>query len=419
MSAPIAARTMALPDVAAARLLALLADAVPEVAPSIALAVHVRGEPVIELAAGWSDPDERQRAADPDLRFDLASVTKLVTASLVLRLVSPGDVRLDDPLVRHLPWFGEPSPRPVDGGQEPFTRVMLPTPPGRRWWLVDPATVTIRQLLTHTSGLAPWRTLFQVTGPTPPEPPAPDPVGIAERWAAAEAAIRTYPFVDRPGATIRYSDLGFILLGMLAVRLEGRPLDVLVGEHVAGPLGLAGLTFRPLDSGVPRTAIAPTSHDGLWRGRRSWGEVEDENATGLGGVAGHAGLFARATDIAAFGQAWLAADSRLGIDAATHAAAVAQQAADGADRRGLGWQLASVARDGGAVDSTQRGPFAALGPRAFGHTGFTGTSLVIDPDRSLVIACLTNRVWAGRGNEAIRVFLPRLGRLLAEVVPQG
>jgi CubicO group peptidase (beta-lactamase class C family) len=274
--------------------------------------------------------------------------------------------------------------------------------------------VTVRQLLTHTSGLPPWRTLFQVIGPMPPEPPAADPVTVAERWAAAEAALRTYPFVDRPGAAIRYSDLGFILLGMLAARLVGRPLDRLLADEIAAPLGLTGVTFRPMDAGVPRTSIAPTSHDALWRGRRSWGEVEDENAIGLGGVAGHAGLFARATDIAAFGQAWLDADPRLGIDGPTRAAAIAEQAVDATDRRGLGWQLAPAL---GAADPVGAGPYAGMGPSAFGHTGFTGTSLSIDPDRRLVVACLTNRVWAGRANDALRTFLPRLLRSLAAAFP--
>ncbi|MFO1540115.1 MAG: serine hydrolase, partial [Chloroflexota bacterium] len=112
-----------------------------------------------------------------------------------------------------------------DGGQEPITRVMLPTPPERRWWTVDPAAVTLRQLLSHTSGLAPWRSLFHVTGPVPPAPPAPDPVGRPDRCDAALAAIRSYPFVDRPGAAIRYSDLGFILLGTIVERCDGVPLD--------------------------------------------------------------------------------------------------------------------------------------------------------------------------------------------------
>ena len=414
MNEPLAERVLELPDATATRLRALLTETVPAVAPTLALVVSVRGRRVVDLAAGWADPDERRRPAEPDLRFDLASVTKLVTTTLVLQAVTAGRLALDDPLVRWLDWFGSPTPRPVDGGQEPLTRVMLPTPPERRWWLIDPAEVTVRQLLSHTSGLAPWRSLFDVVGPVPPPAGDADPVTAAERWAAAEAAIRTYPFVDRPGASSRYSDLGFMLLGMLAVRLGGRPLDALVREQVAVPLELGSLAFRPLDAGVPRGSIVPTSHDRLWRHRRSWGEVEDENATGLGGIAGHAGLFASAADIAAFGQAWLDGDDRLGVRAALRPAALTTHTETTDDRRGLGWQLRP--RIAGTAPSSS-GPLGPLGPRAFGHTGFTGTSLAVDPDRGLVVACLTNRVWHGRANEAIRGFLARLHSLLAETLP--
>jgi len=413
VSTPLSVRTLTLPDAAAGRLRALLAEAIPGVAPSIGLAVRHRGQLVVDLAAGWADPDTWLRPAHPDLRFDLASLSKLVTATLVLQLVDAGTVGLDEPLVRWLEWFGSPAPRPVDGGQEPLTRVMQPTPPERRWWLVDPAVVTVRQLLSHTSGLAPWRSLFDVVGPIPPPAGERDPVSVVDRWAAAGAAIRTYPFVDRPGASIRYSDIGFILLGMLAVQAAGEPLDALVRARVAAPLGLATLTYRPLDAGMARDAIAPTSDDRLWRHRRSWAEVEDENANGLGGVAGHAGLFAAATDIAAFGQAWLDADPHLGIHRRTRDEALATQAQDGDDHRGLGWQLRPVPAAGQGSPGGMLGP---LGPRAFGHTGFTGTALAVDPDRQLVIACLTNRVWHGRDRDAMHAFLPRLHRLLAEAV---
>jgi CubicO group peptidase (beta-lactamase class C family) len=441
VSPPLLERVAALEDGGRGRLAALLASAVPEVAPAIVVAVRHRGELVVEVACGWPDPEDQRVPADPDLRFDLASVTKLVTATAVLGLVSGGSVGLDDPLVRVLPEFGSPSPRPVDGGQEPLTRAMLPTPRERRWWLVDPAGVSVRQLLTHTSGLAPWRSLFQVAGPMPPSPPADDPVDRADRRDAALAAIRTYPFVDRPGAAIRYSDLGFILLGMAAARLSGDPLEAVIEDRVARPLGLGTLTYRPLDAGVPRAAVAPTSFDALWRGRRSHGEAEDENAAGLGGVAGHAGLFAAAADVAAFGEAWLAADARLGLSMAVRDEALRVGAEDTTDRRGLGWQLAprptveaaarpselahpseparpsELAHPSEPARPTEPSFLAPLGPRAFGHTGFTGTSLAVDPDRSLVVACLTNRVWAGRANGRIVPFRVALHQLLAEAFP--
>jgi serine-type D-Ala-D-Ala carboxypeptidase len=416
VSPPLDASLLALPRDAERSLRELLVASVPDVAPALNLEVRHRGVAVARVACGWADPEARLHPAGPQLRFDLASVTKVVTTTLVLQLVSSGALALDTPLVGVIPEFGTPTPRPVDGGQEPLTRVKIPTPPERRWWSVDPATVIIRQLLAHTSGLAPWRSLFQVAGPTPPPPGTPDDVGRGERQDAVLAAIRTFPFVDRPGSSIRYSDLGFILLGVVVERIHGQALDDVVAEHVAGPLDLAGLGYRPVAAGVPLASIAPTSFDALWRGRRSHGEVEDENAAALDGVSGHAGLFARATDVAAFGQAWLDADPRLGVSQDVRDSALREAAADATDRRGLGWALRHDRGDP-TMWSDGVAALAPLGPSSFGHTGFTGTSLAIDPDRSLVIACLTSRVWSGRDNEGFRAFLPRLHGLLADAFP--
>lgn len=397
--APGAAEADARWAAASARIAGILADALPRVAPAAVVAVRHRGRLVVEQAAGVADPEGDGRPADPALRFDLASLTKLVTATAVLQLVSAGRLGLDDRLVALLPELASPTPRTVDGGQEPITRVMLPTPPERRWWTVDPAAVTVAQLLAHTSGLVPWRSLFHVIGPVPPPPPAPDPVARPDRLDAALAAIRTYPFVDRPGAAIRYSDIGFILLGTIVERLDGVALDEALARRVAVPLGLGSLGYRPLDGGLERAAVAPTSIDPVWRRRRSHGEVEDENASALGGISGHAGLFASAADVAAFGQAWLDGDARLAIAPAVRAEALREQAADAADRRGLGWQLRRAA--GPAPADAEPAGLDAVGPRAFGHTGFTGTVLSVDPDADLVVAVLTNRVWAGRATTGI------------------
>jgi hypothetical protein len=207
-------------------------------------------------------------------------------------------------------------------------------------------------------GPAPWRSLFDVVGPSAAR--GADTVTVADRWAAAEAAIRTYPswtVRERPSAN---SDIGFILLGMVAA--WGAPLDILVRGTWPGPSDLPD--YRPLDAGVPRSAIAPTSHDRLWRHRRSWGEVEDENATGLGGVAGHAGLFAAATDIAAFGQP--DGCRRAGIDRRT-GRGVRDPGQEGRPSR-PGLRSARL-RDG------QASPVgcSAVGWARVRHTGFTGT----------------------------------------------
>lgn len=381
--------------------------AVPVVAPAVAVAVFRDGELLLDAAWGHADP-ETGTPATPELRFDLASLTKLLTATLVLRAVSAGRAGLDDPIAAAVPELLGAGPRGVDGGQDPFDLVIAPAPAARAGLRVDPALPTVRQALAHISGLAPWRALFLAAGPVPPEPPAPDPVGRAERRAAVLAAIGAAPFVDRPGAAIRYSDLGFILLGELVRRrLTERPdaeLDALLDAHLAGPLGLASVGYRPLDAGVARTRIAPTSVDLRWRGRRAWGEVEDENAAGLGGVSGHAGAFGTAADVAAFAEAWRSGDPRLAIDPALRADAVRAVAAEPGEARGLGWQLRPA--DGSGI----LGP---LGADAYGHTGFTGTALAVDPGRRLVVAILTNRVHAGRFTPGVDALQRDLHALLA------
>jgi CubicO group peptidase (beta-lactamase class C family) len=382
-----------------ARLARIIEAAIPTVAPTLAIAVHRGGEPAFEAGAGWLDPDTRQRPATPAALFDLASLTKLFTATTFLGLVAQGHVRLDGAVVDVIPELGAGGPRPVDGGQEPLSRRLLPTPADHEGWLVDPAEVTFRQLLAHTAGLAPWRAVFEATGPVPPPPDEPDPVLASVRWRAGLAAVCGYPFVDRPGRAVHYSDLGFMLLGEAVRRIAGETLDQAIAEDVLQPLGLGSATFTPVASGVAREEVVPTSIDSPWRGRRCWGEVEDENAAGLGGVSGHAGLFASAADVARFGQAWLDGDARLGLARPLLAVATTDQTTGFVEppgARGLGWQL--------RMDGPGDAEAAFLEPLAsgsYGHTGFTGTSLAIDPSRGLVVALLTNRVYAGHTHPGI------------------
>ncbi|MEA2027204.1 MAG: serine hydrolase domain-containing protein, partial [Chloroflexota bacterium] len=296
-----------------------------------------------------------------------------------LRLANDFKVDLDDPIVSVIPEFGG-GPRSVDGGQEPLSRQMLPTPTDRVGWTVDPATVTFRQLLTHTSGMAPWRAVFLGSGLD---------------------AVYHYPFVARPGEEFHYSDLGFMLLGEAVSRINGAPLDLAMQTLIRDRLGLDSLTYTPLRAGRQREHIAPTSFDDDWRGRRCWGEVEDENAAVLGGVAGHAGLFATAQDVARFGVAWLRRDPRLRLDRMQQTA-VTNLTPEMDAARGLGWQVQPT-------DHLE--PF---GPTAYGHTGFTGTSIAIDPGRDLVVVLLTNRVYAGRTHEGIDELRTELHRVVAE-----
>jgi CubicO group peptidase (beta-lactamase class C family) len=230
-------------------------------------------------------------------------------------------------------------------------------------------------------------------------------------------AIYEYPFVSEPGdGIVRYSDLGLMLLGEAAARLHEESVGALraapnadlkktIQARVLSPLKLNTTTFNPMWSGVDRKDIAPTEND-PWRKRRIWGEVHDENACGVGGVAGHAGLFATARDVAALGQAWLENDPILKISRQLMDDAKREHANTDGTRRGLGWMLKAK------VDSSA-GDFFSMD--SYGHTGFTGTSLWVDPERNLVVACLTNRVYPGREkHEGIHEFRRAIHHLIAK-----
>ena len=378
--------------------------------PALTLAVVYRGEVLLNAGWGWIDPEEHTIPVRPETLFDLASVTKLFTTTAFLSLVSAGRVRLQDPLISVMPEFGVSGPRGLDGGQDPHTKAKLPTPDSARGQMADPVRVTFFHLLTHTSGLAPWRAVFEAAGSPPPPPDQLDPLSRDARWSKALAALCAYPFVGQPGeGVVRYSDLGLMLLGEAVCRLHGTPgrLEDAIQARVLDPLGLETLTFNPLQHGRSRAAIAPTEADPGWRGRRCWGEVHDENACGVGGVAGHAGLFSTARDVAALGQSWLDADSRLGIDPNLVREATREHASTDGMRRGLGW-LIKANEDAPAGDLFNAG--------AFGHTGFTGTSLWVEPARRLVVATLTNRVYPGRHIMGIHPFRRAIHDAIATIV---
>lgn len=379
-----------------------------ETFPALALTVIKDGIIKLDAAWGWIDPESQLYPARPNTLFDLASVTKLFTVTAFLSLVSAGLVQLDDPLVHVIPEFGASGPRPLDGGQDPHTKVPLPTPDTALGQMADPEQVTFYQLLTHTSGLAPWRDVFNAAGPAPVPPGEVDPIPRAERWARALHALCHYPFVGQPGDhVVRYSDLGLMLLGEAVSRLCGTDsLEEALRARIFGPLKLDSLTFNPLQHDHDRNSIAPTEDDPGWRGRRCWGEVHDENACGVGGVAGHAGLFGTARDIAAFGQAWLESDLRLKIAPDVMHRAIQEHEETNGMRRGLGWMIKAY-EDASAGDR--------FSVESYGHTGFTGTSLWIDPSRKLVVACLTNRVYPGREQPGIHAFRRAIHDAIVEV----
>jgi CubicO group peptidase (beta-lactamase class C family) len=335
----------------------LLRNATPNQTPAAQLAIRHHGELIFSSAYGWLDPVHQQQATQRTTRFDLASVTKLFVATTFLRLVEQGWATLEQPVGTVLPNFV---------GKRPI-QLSDTTTAANSAHQVDPAQVTFRHLLTHTAGLPAGLPLFRQ----------------ADRATAQQMAL-TSPFAYVPGERIIYSDIGLILLGLAVEAISGVSLDEAVNHEVIEPLALTLTGYRPA---TPEN-VAPTEYC-QWRGRRVCGEVHDENAAFLGGVSGHAGLFSTAQDVAALGQSFL--DQTL-LQPATIAEMTRLQAEYEDTRRGLGFALWS------ADPAASSNPFS---PSAYGHTGFTGTTLWVDPERALVVAFLTNEVYHGRQDRKI------------------
>jgi CubicO group peptidase (beta-lactamase class C family) len=308
------------------------------VVPGAVLAAGLRApRPLLLHVAGDAQRDHAaRRPMTADTVFDLASLTKVVaTMPCVLHLAGAGDVGLDDPARRYLPAF-------KGRGKD---------------------EVTVRQLLVHTSGLPGERRYHRY---------------LTEAGEVRAAAL-SEPLVTRPGSAFCYSDVGFIVLGELAAKVAGGGLDELVREVVCAPLGLVATRYRPPADWASR--IAATEIVG---GTAKVGVVHDENAAALGGVAGHAGLFATAADLGAFAAAWAGDGS---APAGLRAEALRCQTEGLGGRRGLGWGLRHDTWD------NMGDGWPASGA---GHTGFTGTSLSIDPRSGLWAVLLTNAVHYGR-----------------------
>jgi CubicO group peptidase (beta-lactamase class C family) len=234
--------------------------------------------------------------------------------------------------------------------------------------------VTVRHLLTHSSGLPALAPFFkEIRGKE----------AYLERIQAMDL---TYP----PGSRSVYSDPGIILLGEILEQVAGQPLETFVRERVLGPLGMKDTMYRPSPELLPR--IAPTEFD-PWRGRLVHGEVHDENTFAMGGIAPHAGLFGTAGDLSRFAQMMLTGGlvSRETIDLFTRKAGIPDS------DRALGWDTKSA--EGSSAGTL-------LSPSSFGHTGFTGTSMWIDPEQQIYLILLTNRVHPTRENSLIREARP-------------
>lgn len=297
---------------------------------------------------------------DENTMWDLASLSKVIgTTTAAMQLWEAGRLNLDAPVQKYIPEFT-----------------------GRNKELV-----TVRNLLTHSSGLPAWRPLYKEAR-TPEE---------------ATALVFATQLDTLPNVRMVYSDLGIITLGKIIERISGETLDGYLALHVFGPLGMRSTMYRP--PAWMRQRIAPTERD-PWRGRLVYGEVHDENSYALGGVAGHAGLFSTAHDLAIFAQMYLGRGSYEGQRIVSEAAVKAfTQAQDTSiSNRALGWEVPNGTNSAGHL----------LSKHAFGHTGFTGTSIWMDPDRDIFVILLSNRVDPSRQNRGIYAVRPALADAVAE-----
>ena len=318
---------------------AVVEKAVAALEPPGAVAFVGTREDAVCVAAAGVTRLQGGVSVTPETVYDLASLTKVVaTLPAVLKLVGEGELNLDDKVRRFFSnagWFQDPS-------------------------LGD---IPVGELLTHTSGLPAWKPLFATTD---------------NRRTALANVLQTS--LEHAKGTYAYSDLGFILLGAIIERVSGERQDAFVQRYVFGPLGMTETRYGP----VTGENVAATEDCG-WRGGLLQGVVHDENAFAMGGVAGHAGLFGTAADLARYAQAWLRLDPRLGPEGLLQDA-VREHFSQGSERRGLGWMLQKEGSSAGRH----------AGERAFGHTGFTGTSLWVDPVGGSFAVLLTNRVHPSR-----------------------
>ena len=378
---------------------ALMRSGIEAVFPAAVLLVARQGGVAFHRAYGYLDPETRRWPTQTDSLFDLASVTKLFTVTAFMTLVEAGQVALDAPVSDVLPEFD--GVRPIGPTEDPMTRLIVPPDPVFAGREVNAGQITFWHLLTHTSGLAAWRSLYRENGEEKEDVPLPHHVAQEKRARRTAAIHERYGFAYPLGRLMVYSDLGLILLGEAVTRLTGMHLGHYIEQAVLQPLGLQRTTYNPLAHSVLPERIVPTEFC-AWRQRRCVGEVHAENAASLGGVAGHAGLFSTAWEVGTLGQAYLNRGSYGGtcvLSSHTVADMTRVQVNYEDSPRGLGWLLRS--QEGASSGRL-------FGPHSYGHTGFTGTSLWVDPDRGLLVVLLTNRVYYGRDPAPITGFRPRL-----------
>jgi uncharacterized protein YbbC (DUF1343 family)/CubicO group peptidase (beta-lactamase class C family) len=314
--------------------------------PGGVLLVGHNGRVVYRKAFGMRSLEPTREAMTVDTIFDMASLTKCVATTIsVMQLMEEGKIRLNDPVSAYLPEFAQ------NGKQD----------------------ITIRELMTHTSGLAPD-------------------LDLSTPWSGREAAFRMameQKPENPPGTRFVYSDINFETLGFIVEKVSGMPLNEYALKHVFEPLGMRHTRFLPPDAWKP--LIAPTQYDE--NGKMLRGVVHDPTARRMGGVAGHAGLFSTADDMAVFAQKLLTGHRVLSREA-IEKMSTPQTPANAPSMRGLGWDIDSPF-------ASNRGELLPVG--SFGHTGFTGTSLWVDPVTDTYIILLTNSVHPRPGRSVVSV----------------
>jgi CubicO group peptidase (beta-lactamase class C family) len=331
--------------------------------PGASIAVTINGRLLAWKALGRFTYDPESPSVSPTTIYDLASLSKpIATTTMAMILYERGVLDLEAPVADLLPEFAS-----ADDARR--------------------SSVTVRMLLAHSSGLPAYEKLFLTS---------------VTREELIEAAMRT-PLVTAPGEVAEYSDIGFIVLGELLSKIVDEPLDRFCDREIFDPLGMAGARYVPPPQWC--TQIPPTENDTNFRHRIIQGEVNDENCSVMGGIAGHAGVFGSALDVATFAHCVL--DGGLPIvSPATVALFTRRENLPANTSRALGWDTPSHPSQSGT----------RFGPRTFGHLGFTGTSLWCDPDRKLSVTLLTNRTWPDRSSQKIKQVRPLIHDAILEAV---
>jgi CubicO group peptidase (beta-lactamase class C family) len=348
---------------------AILEEAIKErVFPAASVAIAYQGKLVALKSFGRFTYEAESPPVTSAAVFDLASVSKVIaTTSMAMILYERGALDLEAPVVEVVPEFAGSGP----------------ARDSRR------NSVTIHSLLAHCSGLPAYEKLF---------------LRAKTRDELLHAALDT-ALIAAPGTRAEYSDIGFIILGLALERIANDTIDRLCQREVFAPLGMSRTTFNPpLDWW---SSIPPTANDQSFRKRIIQGEVNDENASVLGGIAGHAGAFSSAEDMANFGNALLQRGPAL-VRPEVVALFTRRQSSPEGTSRALGWDTPSPPSQSGKYFSA----------RSFGHLGYTGTSLWIDPDRALAVTLLSNRTWPDSSNQTIRQIRPRFHDAVIEALSE-